>query len=97
MSTFATLYRYELGSDAARDHIRPAHRSYLGELADQGKLLVSGPFVGGDAGALLVLEGESAADVRALLNQDPFVEAGLVAEITIREWSVVSGRLAPQF
>jgi uncharacterized protein YciI len=97
MSTFATVYTYVADSDSRRDEVRPAHRDYLTTLTDQGRLVVSGPWVGAPAAALLVFAGESADDVRALVDADPFVQAGLVADISIREWTIVSGRLASQF
>jgi uncharacterized protein len=96
MTAFATVYTYVPGSDATRDEIRPEHRAYLAELTEQGKLLVSGPYVGGDAGALLVFEDDSADAVRALVDADPFAKAGLIADVSVREWSIVSGRLASQ-
>lgn len=97
MPTFATTYRYAADSVAARDEVRPAHRDFLGQLTEQGHLLVSGPFVGEPAEALLVYAGETADAVRALVADDPFVTAGLVDEIIVREWTTVSGRLAEHF
>src|SRR3954462_3234596 len=97
MTRFATVYTYAADSDSRRDEVRPAHRDYLDGLADQGRLVVAGPWVGAPAAALLVLAGESVDDVRALVDADPFVQAGLVADISIREWTIVSRRLASQF
>ena len=94
MTLFATTYRYAPDSDAARDATRPAHRDYLGTLTQQGNLLLSGPYVGGEASALLVFEADTQEAARALTDADPFVIEGLVAEITVREWQTVSGRLA---
>jgi len=94
MTLFATTYRYAPDSDAQRDATRPAHREHLGTLTRQGNLLLSGPYVGGDAGALLVFEADTQEAARALTDADPFVIEGLVAEITVREWQTVSGRLA---
>lgn len=94
MPLFATTYRYAADSTAARDTHRPAHRDYLGELTERGELALSGPFVGGEDGALLVFETATEADTVALIDADPFVIEGLVAEITVREWQTVSGRLS---
>ncbi|WP_372344031.1 YciI family protein [Streptomyces sp. KL116D] len=44
-------------------------------------------------GALLVLEADSAEDVTALLDQDPFHREGLVAERTVRAWNIFFGGL----
>lgn len=94
MPLFATTYRYVADSTEARDATRPAHREYLGVLTGNGSLALSGPYVGGEPGALLVLEAESEDAARALTDADPFVIEGLVAEVTVREWQTVSGRLA---
>jgi uncharacterized protein YciI len=94
MSTFAVIYTYADGSDAARDEHRPAHRAFLRGLHEEGRLRVSGPFgAGGPAGALLVFEGESADEIAALLDDDPFQAAGVIAERSIRPWEVVIGGL----
>ena len=93
MPYFATTYTYVADSDEARDATRPAHREYLAAVNERGGLLLSGPHVGEPA-ALLVFEAETADAARALTAADPFVLEGLVAEITVREWEPVSGRLA---
>ena len=54
MSIFAVTYSYGGPVEVLNEH-RPAHRAYLGELAQQGKVMGSGPFTDdGAAGALLV-------------------------------------------
>jgi uncharacterized protein YciI len=92
MPLYATTYRY-VDDSAALDAIRPTHRAYLGDLTERGSLVMSGPYVGGVAGALLVFEADDEDAARALTAADPFVQAGLVPEITVREWNVVLGRL----
>jgi len=82
---------YAYTSDtAARDAVRASHREYLGSLDG---LLLSGPTSA--AGAVLVFEAGSPADVEALLDADPFVtHGGIVAERTVVAWDVVLGRWA---
>lgn len=94
MPYFATTYTYVSDSTEARDATRPAHREYLAQVNERGGLLLSGPHVGGEPAALLVFEAATEDDARALTAADPFVLQGLVAEITVREWQPVSGRLA---
>ena len=97
MAYFPTIYRYT-ADDAKRDEVRPTHRDYLAELTQKGQLAVSGPYVGGDrGGALLIFIADSEADARELSAQDPFMLAGLVEELTVREWQPVSGVLGPSF
>ncbi|MCW2770309.1 MAG: hypothetical protein JWR27_1742 [Aeromicrobium sp.] len=97
MPIFATTYRYAADSTEARDTTRPEHRAYLAELTDAGRLVVSGPYEGEPAGALLVFDAESQEAAQRLTDADPFVQEGLVAEVTVREWTTASGRLASQF
>jgi uncharacterized protein len=92
MSTFAVIYTYVEDSDAQRDAHRPAHRDFLRGLHDAGRLRASGPFGAGvTAGALLLLEGGSADEVGTLLDDDPFREAGVLADRSIRPWDIVIG------
>lgn len=94
MSTFAVIYSYVEGSDDERSAHRPAHRAFLRELHVAGRLRVSGPFgTGVPAGGLLIMEGESAAEIGELLDGDPFREAGVIADRSIRPWEIVVGGL----
>ncbi len=83
------LVRYDYTDDTeARDSLRPTHRAWLASLGDT--IPGSGPTA--DNGAALVFQGESTEDVVALTDKDPFVIAGLVAERTVVEWTLVNGR-----
>ncbi|PRB40848.1 hypothetical protein CQ020_13430 [Arthrobacter sp. MYb23] len=93
MTVFAVEYVYVADSGALRDEARPAHRSWLGELAEEGKLLASGPY-GDGAGALLIFKSADEAELNDLLKQDPFAEAGVIAGIRTTEWSPIIGVLA---
>ena len=86
---FAVTYRYVTDKDALAVH-RPAHKDFLGQLHEAGRLRVSGPVEDG-ARALLIFDGESAEDVAALLDGDPFMQNGLIAERTIERWNVFYG------
>lgn len=92
MTVFAAQYTYTEDT-AARDQHRPAHRTYLGGLADDGTLVASGPYGedGQFAGALLLLRAGSAEEVHTLLRDDPFMEQGLVESLQVREWTLVLG------
>ncbi|SDQ52958.1 YciI family protein [Quadrisphaera sp. DSM 44207] len=86
MPHFVATYAYT-DDTAGRDAARPSHREFLASLE---QLVLSGPT---DAnGAVLVFRAGSAAEVEELLEQDPFVRAGFVAERTVVGWTVVSGR-----
>ncbi|MBT2555945.1 YciI family protein [Arthrobacter sp. ISL-5] len=92
MPTFAVTYAYSDSSSAARDAARPRHVEFLKTQFESGRLIKSGPFGPEEApGALLIFAGDSKADVEALMNQDPFHQAGLIDERTVRLWNIFFG------
>jgi uncharacterized protein YciI len=93
MTVFAVEYVYAADSGAIRDETRPAHRAWLGDLADGGTLLASGPY-GDGAGALLIFKSRDEAELTDLLKQDPFADAGAIAGIRTTEWSPIIGLLS---
>ena len=95
MPIFAVTYWYS-DDVATRDALRTEHRDYLRGLADQGLLLVSGPFGPAEpAGALLLFRTDDRAHVDALIAEDPFTPSGVIADATIAEWEPVIGPLLP--
>ena len=97
MPIFAVTYRYS-ADVATRDALRTEHRDYLRDLADQGLLLVSGPFGPAEpAGALLLLRTDDKGHVDALVGEDPFTTSGVVADATTAEWEPVLGTLLAAF
>ncbi|MGB6022245.1 MAG: YciI family protein [Ornithinimicrobium sp.] len=96
MTTYAVRYTYS-DDTAGRDEHRPAHRDFLADLGADGALLLSGPFPDADpAGALLLLEAKSGAEVRDLLREDPMQQQGLVDHVEVLEWTPVRGRWLDQ-
>lgn len=93
MSIFAVEYVYAADSVAGRDEYRPAHRAWLGEYADAGRLIASGPYTDG-SGALLLFTAESEPALLQELAQDPFNTQGFIAGLRVTEWSPVTGMLA---
>lgn len=95
MPIFAVTYRYS-DDVTTRDALRTEHRDYLRDLADQGLLLVSGPFGPTEpAGALLLFHTADKTQVDALVEKDPFTTSGVNAAITSTEWEPVIGPLLP--
>jgi uncharacterized protein YciI len=93
MTIYAVTYRYS-DDVATRDRVRPEHREYLRGLADQGRLLLSGPFGPGEpAGALLIFRAADKAEVAALIEKDPFTATGVITSSEIAEWEPVIGPL----
>jgi uncharacterized protein len=93
MTIYAVTYRYS-DDVATRDQVRPEHREYLRGLADQGQLLLSGPFGPGEpAGGLLIFRAADKAEVAALIEKDPFTTTGVITSSEIAEWEPVIGPL----
>lgn len=96
MSVFAVHYTYT-DDTAARDEIRPAHRAFLGDLADTGTVVLSGPLAAAEGrpdAALIVVRAADADEVRARLSEDPFQINGIVAQVEVRGWNPVLGELS---
>ena len=70
------------------------HAAFMDALVAEGVVLLGGPVGEGDGEeALLVVDAESEAEVRARLAADPWGEDMLVTE-SVRPWSVWLGGLA---
>lgn len=89
---YAVEYRYVTDRDEEMAKLRPSHRAFNRDLADQGHLLAAGPYVGSHD-ALIVVRAEDEDGALALLEDDPFLREGLIAERLPREWNPVIGVL----
>ena len=83
---------------AQRQAARPAHVQRLEQLKNQGRLLLAGPYPAIDAedpgaagysGSLIVAEFDSLEDARAWADADPYVSAGVYAQISVRPFRKV--------
>lgn len=90
---FVVTYRYDPGAGETITNLRPRHREFLAELHHEGMLLASGPWVGEEPGAYLLLATETAAEALAVLDDDPFAAAGVIAERSVQGWQPVIGAL----
>jgi uncharacterized protein YciI len=77
----------------ARKMARPAHLERVRKLMDQGRLLVAGPMPAidsadpgpaGFSGSTIIAEFESLEAARQWAASDPYVEAGVYADVDIR-------------
>ena len=72
---------------------RPAHLAYLDGLG--AKVRAGGALLTPDQkavlGSMLILEGETEAEIAALLAQDPYAKAGLFASVEIKPWRQAVG------
>ena len=69
------------------------HAVFIDELVARGVMVLGGPFAD-NSGSLMVFEGVDEADVRALVERDPFVLNGVFRIADIREWTVFVDRLS---
>jgi uncharacterized protein YciI len=75
----------------------PEHAAFMDELAAQGFIVLGGPVGDGDGnGALLVIDADSEAAVRARLADDPWGEEMLLTA-SVEKWSVLlRGSVEPE-
>ncbi|EST23911.1 hypothetical protein N566_25265 [Streptomycetaceae bacterium MP113-05] len=75
---------------AGRQPLHPAHADNLHRLAEEGVLLLAGPLTGENAGILLY-EADDREHLQRLLDEEPYVEGGIVARTRVREWAPGKG------
>ncbi|CAI0752247.1 YciI family protein [Serratia proteamaculans] len=78
--------------------VRPAHLARLQALRDAGRLVIAGPNPAidsndpgsaGFSGSTVIAEFASLADAQAWAEQDPYVAAGVYAEVTVKPFKQV--------
>lgn len=81
-----------------RKKARADHLARLGHLKDEGRLLVAGPHPAVDSeepgeagfsGSLVVAEFPSLEDAKAWADNDPYIEAGVYASVTVKPFKLV--------
>ncbi|MDT8406860.1 MAG: YciI family protein [Methylococcales bacterium] len=81
-----------------RKTARPAHLARLTELQDQGRLLLAGPFPAldnsdpgeaGFTGSLVVAEFASLDEAKSWADADPYRQAGVYAQTTVKPFKQV--------
>lgn len=91
------------GSDAAdsldrRLSVRAAHLARLQQLQNEGRLLLAGPYPAVDSndpgpagftGSLIVAEFDSLEDAQTWAKADPYVEAGVYANVNVKPFRKV--------
>jgi uncharacterized protein YciI len=86
------------GTLDARKSARPAHLARLDLLCDAGRLKLAGPFPAIDAedpgpagftGSLIIAEFASLAEARAWADADPYVAAGIYANVEVKPFRLV--------
>lgn len=90
---FAIIAQDHPGTLDKRLAARAEHLERLNKLQDEGRMLLAGPFPAiesenpgpaGFTGSMIVAEFASLADAEAWAKVDPYVAAGVYAEVSIR-------------
>ena len=85
-------------SGPLRARARQQHLKRLHALQDEGRLILAGPYPAIDSpdpgpagftGSLIVAEFESLEDATAWANLDPYVEAGVYQNVTVKPFKLV--------
>ncbi len=81
-----------------RAKARPAHLARVEALVEQGRLLVAGPHpaidstepgAAGFTGSLVIAEFSSLEEAQSWAESDPYVEAGVYRNVTVKPFKVV--------
>ena len=81
-----------------RKNARPAHIARLEALKDAGRLLIAGPFPAIDSedpgeagftGSLVVADFNSLEEAQKWADEDPYVDAGVYAKVTVKPYKKV--------
>lgn len=90
MPYFALICRDAPAALETRLATRERHLDYL---ARRAGVLVAGPLIenGQPCGSLLIVEGDSLAEVSDWAGYDPYAEAGVFETVEIVEWRKVVG------
>jgi uncharacterized protein YciI len=88
---------YILLYDVVDDYIRKRapyrqkHLELCTEAVNKGHLMLGGAFDDPVDGAAIVFETENSKVVEDFVNNDPYVQNGLVTDWKIRKWTLVIG------
>ncbi len=90
---YAIIGQFTPNSLEKRQAARPAHVERLRALQNHGRLILAGPFPAVDAadpgaagffGSLIVAEFASLGEAEAWAQADPYVSAGICAQVTVK-------------
>ncbi|WP_371185373.1 YciI family protein [Thalassotalea maritima] len=80
--------------------VRDKHLARLKDMQQQGRLVIAGPLPAidcndpgqsGFTGSLLVLEFDSLADAKTWAEADPYIDAGVYKNVTVKPFKKVLG------
>lgn len=77
-----------------RQSTRPEHLNWVD--AQDSQIRLGGPLLdetGNPIGSMIIYETENLAAAEKLIQQDPYVKAGLFGDITLTPWKMVVNKL----
>lgn len=95
---YAIMSRDVEDSLTRRQSARPAHLKRLNQLAEQNRLLLAGPHpavdsedpgAAGFTGSLVIAEFDSLQQAQSWADADPYVAAGVYAEVVVKPFKKV--------
>jgi len=95
---YAFISQDNAGTLDKRLAARPEHIERLGQLSDEGRLVLAGPHPAidcedpgpaGFTGSLVVAEFDSLQEAQAWAKADPYVAAGVYASVTVKPFKRV--------
>lgn len=92
MAFFTVVWKYTDDAELI-DQVRAAHSAHLKEQVAKGAVRVAGPFEDG-TGGILVVEAADQAELKAVLDADPYVSQGVVVDTQSYPFKPVLGALS---
>ncbi|MFG1694262.1 YciI family protein [Nonomuraea sp. NPDC049309] len=86
MARFVLLLEFKNEDDRLK--ARPAHREHLQALLEQGRLITAGPWAD-DKGAMHIYEVEDEAELREILDRDPYTAVDAYDIALLKEWTPI--------
>lgn len=69
-----------------KNELQKAHMQNINRLAEEGKLVLAGPFFGdGDLRGIYIFNVDNLEEAKALTNSDPSIKAGILS-MDLKEW-----------
>lgn len=95
---YAIIARDAANSQEPRRTAHTAHMAHLAKIETTGRIVLAGPFLANDSpdrnvagffGSLIIAEFDSLAAAQEWSDTDPFVTAGVFAQVTVKPFRQV--------
>lgn len=97
MSVYVVDYHYDSEKLSLKCQTRPQHRAFMRHLNALGTVLSAGRTADlPDKGSMTIMLARTPEEAKEVLHDDPYIQAGIVNSITVREWQPVIGTFADE-